>query len=74
MPTRWIDKFVKCPFYKREDNNRIVCEGISEKSTISLSYEHHDDKVQYMRTRCESIEGCRRCPIHSLLERRYVDR
>lgn len=73
MPTRWIDKFVQCPFYKRTDSNRIVCEGISEKSTISIAYEDNKEKVEYMRSRCESIEGCRRCPIHSLLERWYAD-
>lgn len=72
MPTKWIDKLIKCPFYKREENNRIVCEGISERSTLSPAYEHHDEKMEHMKKHCMSIEGCRRCPIYSLLDRLYA--
>jgi hypothetical protein len=71
MPTKWVDKFVKCPFYRKTDTNRIACEGFSKGNTINLVYESQADKKQYMKERCESIEGCRRCPIYSLLERMY---
>ena len=73
MPTRWVDKFVACPFYKHTDSNRIVCEGISLRNTVSLAYEDSRDKVEYMKKRCESIEGCHGCPIYSMLDRWYAD-
>ena len=71
MPVKWEDKYVKCPFYRKTDTNRIVCEGLQEGNTINLAYESRGDKKQYMSERCNSIEGCRLCPIHELLERMY---
>lgn len=71
MPDKWGDKFVKCPFYRKSDSNRIVCEGIRLGTTIHLVHEDQGKKKRYMNARCESIEGCRYCPIHSLLERLY---
>lgn len=69
MPGKWIDKMVKCPFYRKTDPNRIVCEGLREGTTIALNFESSVEKREYMRERCQGIEGCRYCPIHSLLDR-----
>lgn len=73
MPDKWVDKFAKCPFYKRTDLNRIVCEGIHSGTTIHLVHESQIEKKRHMSAHCNSIEGCRRCPIHSLLERMYEE-
>ena len=73
MPARWEDKFVKCPFYRKTDSNRIVCEGLCEGNTINLVYESQADKREYMKERCNSIEGCRLCPIHKVLDTKYEE-
>jgi hypothetical protein len=71
MSVNWEDKFVQCPFYRKSNPGRIVCEGFQEGNTINVAFEDRGDKLRYMKKRCESIEGCRLCPIHALLERMY---
>jgi hypothetical protein len=71
MPVNWEDKFVQCPFYRKTNSGRIVCEGFREGSTINVAFNDRGDKMRFMKTRCESIEGCTQCPIHELLERMY---
>lgn len=66
-------KFVKCPFYRNHDSNRIVCEGLSERNTINLVYESQPEQKKYMKDRCNSIDGCRLCPIYGLLDRMWED-
>ena len=64
-------KCIKCPFYHNHDSNRIVCEGLSDGNTINLVYESQTELKAYIKERCESIEGSRRCPIYCLLDRKY---
>lgn len=73
MPTPYGAKFVKCPFYRNHDANRIVCEGLAEGNTINLVYESQADKKQYMNETCNSILGCRDCPIYILLDQKYEE-
>lgn len=65
--------FVKCPFYHSHDSNRIVCEGVSAGNTINLVYEKPRERSQWMSERCNNIVGCRGCPIHALLDKKYAE-
>lgn len=71
MPTPYGAKFVKCPFYRNHDANRIVCEGLCEGNTINLVYESGADRRRYMKDVCNSILGCRDCPVYILLDGLY---
>ena len=71
---QWQAKFVKCPFYRNHDANRIVCEGLAERNTINLVYESQTDKKEYMKDKCNSIEGCRSCHIYKLLDKMWEER
>ena len=73
MPDPYESKFVKCPFYRKYDTNRIVCEGLAEGNTINLCYESPSDRRKYMKEVCESLLGCRDCPIHILLVQKYEE-
>ena len=73
MPTPYGAKFVKCPFYRNHDANRIVCEGLYDGNTINLVYESQVKRKQYMDETCNSILGCRDCPIYLLLDQKYGD-
>lgn len=73
MPTPYGAKFVKCPYYRNHDSNRIVCEGLCHGNTINLVYESQTDKKRYMENRCNSILGCRDCPVHRLLDQMYEE-
>jgi hypothetical protein len=73
MPTPYGAKFVKCPFYRNHDANRIVCEGLAEGNTINLVYESQADKAAYMKEVCYSLLGCRDCPVHMMLIQKYEE-
>ena len=72
--SQWGAKFVKCAFYHNHDSNRIVCEGLFEGNTINLVFEDQTERGLYMKEKCNSIEKCRICPIHNLLDRKYSDK
>ena len=73
MPTPYGAKFVKCPFYRNHDTNRIVCEGLAERNTINLVYESQIDKKEYMNEFCCSLLGCRDCLVYLMLDQKYED-
>jgi hypothetical protein len=73
MPTPYGAKFVKCPFYRNHDANRIVCEGLAKGNTINLVYESQAEKSAYMKEVCDSLLGCRDCPIHIMLDQKYEE-
>lgn len=73
MPQQWSAKFVKCPYYRDHESNKIRCEGLSNGNTIHLVYEDSKERKQYMKEHCESIKWCRTCPIHRLLDDKYED-
>ena len=74
MPTPYEAKFVKCPFYRNHDANRIVCEGLCDGNTINLVYESQVEKKKYMSNVCSSILDSRDCPIYILLEQKYEEK
>ncbi len=66
-------KYVKCPYYRKHDTVRIVCEGIREGNTIHLVYATQDERKQYMKESCNSILGCRDCLVHMMLDQKYEE-
>ena len=73
MPVKWVDKFVKCPFYRTSSPGRIVCEGVDKGNNINLTFEDRADKVKYMKEVCYDLLGCRDCPIYIMLEQKYEE-
>lgn len=66
-------KFVKCPFFHRYEDNRIVCEGLAERNTINLVFEIPEDRKQYMNHYCYGIFECRDCHVHMMLDSKYEE-
>ena len=64
-------KFVKCPFYKDHDNNRVKCEGISKGNTIHLVFEDSNERINYMHSHCNNIFICQSCIIHKALYEKW---
>ena len=73
LPNTWGSKFVKCPYYKKHDQHQIVCEGINDKSTTHVVFGADYDLTNYMHKYCNDVGECKKCPLHSLLERKYKD-
>lgn len=73
MGASTVAKYVKCPYFKKCDAIRIVCEGLIEGNTIHLVYESKTARKQHMKEACNDILGCRDCPIHMMLDQKYEE-
>lgn len=71
MPENRLDRFVKCPFYKRTSPNRIVCESFLNGATTHLVFVDDKDRVKYIKGICGSIKGCGECKHNQILTRMY---
>lgn len=65
------DKYVKCPFYLRQDGTKIYCDGFEEGTYIHLSFKTTALMNFYKSRNCHSISGCKKCPIYTLAAKRY---
>lgn len=66
-------KYVKCPFFRRLENNRICCEGTDDNNTINLVFGDTKKLEAYKERYCCRIEGYPRCLVCIALERKYWD-
>ena len=69
----YFAKFVKCPYFQRYEDNRIVCEGLLARNTINLVFEIPEDRKEYMSNNCYGILECRDCPVHMMLTQKYEE-
>lgn len=69
----WQAKFVKCPFFRNYDPNRIVCEGLAKGNTINLVFEDSTERTKYMKTTCYDLLECRDCIIYRALSEKYEE-
>ncbi len=70
-------KYVACPYYlglnseNQRKKGQIRCEGVSKGNSISLVFGSENDRKNYKRTYCYSIQNCRKCLVHQTLNRKY---
>lgn len=48
----YISPKVLCPFYISEGGNKIVCEGIKDKTTIHMTFDIGKTRDQYKDDHC----------------------
>lgn len=65
----YVSKEVICPFYHREDEVGIYCEGVNDESTIKLLYPSREAKGRYRRENCS--KSYKKCPIAVMLYQKY---
>lgn len=66
-------KFVKCPFYRRSDNNRICCEGLEDLTTINLVFQDSNQQRGYKKRLCCDIRCYKDCLIYKMLITKYPE-
>lgn len=68
---------VKCPYYLGNNTKyqrqvcQIRCEGVSSGNCISLTFGSENVRLAYANTYCNSLNNCRNCLIHKMLNRKY---
>lgn len=73
MSTSRMDKRVLCPFYHQDNakTRRINCEGLVDKSCISLVYRVKEDyRIQLVEFCCKHYEHCE---VYQMLMRKYEE-
>lgn len=67
MPTKssFLRVDVLCPFYKGDENRKIICEGIVDRSTISLSFGSKTDFDIQVNSFC--CARYRYCEVYRML-------
>ena len=68
----YVQKFVLCPFYKRDDGKRrIICEGIIEDSSICLTYRY--DKLYRKQLEVFCCKEYQKCEVYRMLLEKYKE-
>ena len=65
---QWDSKYVKCPYFRRFDTNRICCEGVGSKNTINVVFESPKQLEEYKRVFCYEIKACHKCLVCKMLD------
>lgn len=70
--TNWrCSALVVCPYYLRENERFIVCEGLMERVEMSLHFDDQARKIAYQRNTCCTWGYAKRCPNAAALEAKY---
>ena len=67
----YISKYAACPFYRRNDDNRICCEGTSSANTINIVFGDQHKLKEYGVRYCNDINNYRNCLICKALNSKY---
>ena len=65
MPESYNAANVKCPFYRKDKPNYIVCEGIQDNTRINFWFASNKSRVDFMKKHCFKIKN--QCPISKML-------
>ena len=60
----------ECPFYIREAEKEITCEGVVTGTKATTKFESRSDKENFQKQTC--FHGCERCYIAKELEKKYA--
>ena len=59
--SKYIESDIECPFYIKEGDNFIACEGLLNKKACNHTFSSDADKRQYETAFC-CVKGGRNCP------------
>lgn len=71
MRSTYNDRKAVCPFYKREEQQKICCEGIQERSSLHLTFSSPEEQKKYLERFCNSISGYCKCKVAIMLKSKY---
>ena len=71
MPRVYDVIYAKCPYFKSSGKKNIVCEGITEGSTIILSFDTKEERNEHRRIFCDN--KYRNCELCRTLNEKYTE-
>ena len=65
-----VDKNVECPYYRKDDGQRLICEGItSDMETVNLVFPDRKALLTYRRNKCSRC--WKECAIKKLIDQKW---
>ena len=61
----------KCPYYLRESNYSISCEGLEENTVNTIKFPTEKEKKLFQKRCCYRLD--RPCTAAQILNERYID-
>ena len=62
-------KEVICPFYRKEDDHKIYCEGVEDSTSLHLAFGDKSRKIEYRKKHCSCFKES--CLIRRMLNQKY---
>ena len=69
--SQYISKYAACPYYHRNDGNRICCEGTGKHNTVNLVFNDNKKLKEYGIRYCNDINNYHNCLICKALNSKY---
>lgn len=64
-----VSVYVKCPYYRREEKQKIFCEGVKDGTSIHLAFDSGAKLKEYEKRFCKGCWG--ECILAQMQNRRY---
>ena len=74
MKSSYIDQYVVCPFYSREESSitrKIHCEGFKKGTHIHLCFDNKDLKKAHKKKFCKDEKGYLKCPLYPVIIKQH---
>lgn len=62
-----------CPFYLKEAQKSITCEGLIDGTCNMTRFNSEDEKTQYQSANCEMYNYTNCCKLAAALEKKYEE-
>ncbi len=64
-------KYVACPYYRSNDENRIKCEGVEPGTSTHIVFGSVDAQRAYKKWFCNDVIRCSECLVHRMLDGKW---
>ena len=57
-----------CPYYCKEENMKVRCQGWEEGVSISVRFASVEISKRHKENCCRNLKGCSDCPLKQMLD------
>ena len=69
----YVDKYVVCPFYSQEEQQKLRCEGFGNGTGLHITFDSIERKKEHKKKFCCDLRNHRFCPLYSVIARKYEE-
>lgn len=70
MSSLWESQ-IGCPFYKNDEQHKIVCEGVGESESVILRFRFTQERNKQIRLFCAG--DYEKCEVYRMIMEKYQD-